>query len=413
MEAVNLTVFSRPARLAFIIENEEQALKAMQYCTVLWGGIYNEIYNKTELYNRNWKSEFDYYVVFDDIIGIEKDKVVTFDQLIRKETKNAKGTLFVDVISVYQHLSAKTYEAVNPKKNPSLIETFRFGSFPEFVNRKYFESYSTLLKSKDTENHPNPDLPAQGRRDDYYPIEFTSYDLRFGNRRHRSGGSIFFGGNHNDFNDIICAWNLRARGNSITWVDLDNVEKSYEVGLEWWKSKLDEESKVKVGNFPSALQLAMRDPEVNKKAIEPICGKGKISHCRKMSFYYEEIERPFSIYPRTEDMHVIGFWDGRQLTYQHPVPDFLDRDSHNLQKLGLCFENPTIYGVEQNTYMHSFPQFEGVEKCLLSSAQREGIRVTDKIITQFDPHLKFNQSFWLNSPFGVLENVFLEKKYKT
>lgn len=416
MDTLRLTTFFRPPKLIFVVEDAAQTTRAIEVCTVLWGGIYNEICPAQDPALSDRIKNADFIIRCGDTAALPKDledRILPFQDLIIN-TGRTKGLLFLDTIGIYLHLKEREIKAVLPPTAArTLLEQFRFGTFSTSAPRQYERAYRDLLKPEDF-NH-NPKQPALDNSGPYFPIEITALDLSFKwGRGQYESSNIYLIGSSDDFADIALAWTLRSRGHKIYFIDRANATADIADACTWSTAKnhpsFSGEMKSKFGT-PNPSIISTRDPEGDKTLLESFSNALKVHHTVKTTPFRFHTKKTHAYYVGTKNHNQMGFIKDRNLTFELDFPPYADDKSSFSEKIGICFELPTVYGQEKNDYIQQVPPVKDPERCLLTGAgRRDGVRIHGNVVTSFENLFGNTQTVWLNSPWEFWRIHFWIKK---
>ena len=411
MDTVRLTTFFRPPKLTFVAENSDQVLRAMKVSTVLWGGVYNEIWPAEKAFHVGEPLPSDFIVVCDKSIAVSKDfekKTKQIEELFYK-SDHAKGALFLDTIGIYEEIKERQVKSTIAQSSATeLNKVFRCGGFPDNAPKNYELAYKTILFAETVDfdvsvPHVRQAAPL------YSPIDLTGVKYVFkGSRRER--GIIFFLADPSSHLDILFAWNLRARGNRVCFIDRANVDADLERIAIWKEQRLkDMATSGPRMRFPPSAYVTSVDLEPDITILRRIAEKLRTS-IQELSAFFEVPKDPFDLFPKTETKSRMAFMKDRMLTFEIEYPTYADETSNYTDQIGVCFSFPSLYSQGADHLQH-VPRLDQVERCLLSGTHRDdGARINGSVVTLFGSLFGSTQTVWLNPPWEFWRIHFWGKK---
>jgi hypothetical protein len=393
MESISLTSWSRPVKLIFLVNNEEQLVQAISYCSITWGGIYNELFFADDPPDFD-KKTYDYIVLFTTIEEDQDEfnsKKIEFKDLFTDDYSSGKEyPAYIDTLPIARDLN-QIGTKISIVKSNSLIEYFRFGILPKYSFIDYSDHYKNKIKSEELETTPNP-LESYNFKTLVTPLAITNRGLYLKQKLFlkRNAEAVVFIGKYNDAKIVSQLWNARSYGKTV-----EIVEETDDTNINDFKTYLDS-----VGERTNIERIALfiPDEEVWKK-IDAQDERYKYMRIGDLSALnnFGTIESPYVF--ETEHENLLAHLDGHRLHFKHIPPIYLSALSgcNKNQRVGICIEMPNIYKNISKDYVHAVPNFENKEFCLLSSsAHRDHVRIHGNTITQFEHSFGFTSSLFLN-----------------
>ncbi len=259
MASTNLSIKYRPIRIGFLVRegSVEDVVKAVGFNTILWGGIHNPIIPvgvSDTTFAERLIDLFSVDVLYavsstPEILQLRqrysqlRDPGHYTDTIYSEDWRTKKKELgYLDSKNLVDYYWQNEFKH-KPKeyKSPFVLPrwdttdelgnlfSLEYGYFPKFPGIEFIEDYEKAFLNGLRANEQTIQLggslvfdPAQN----YSPIVATAFELTgYDGGIRRNGHGIYFG-NGNNFNDLICFWNLRASGISLSFLAADAQERT-------------------------------------------------------------------------------------------------------------------------------------------------------------------------------------------
>jgi hypothetical protein len=255
MDNVNVSQYTRPLRIAFLVNNNtyRQAVKSN---TSIWGGTYNPIIpvkktdnSKERERNISILTDFDPDFIVNltnrEIPYIKNafpNGIMIKKHLMRNQfySKNPKGKYTLgcglSVLPVMQTVWEKETKAIKGKSNAILIRKgqykewsdyilFQFGAFLEGYEPDFVEVYRRYIKPEEI-RFDIKKFDAKNIFKKFSPIGLTGYSLEV--RPHSSwihSSYIIYLGKIKNWKDLIEFWNIRATGRVVIFLPYEHYQE--------------------------------------------------------------------------------------------------------------------------------------------------------------------------------------------
>jgi hypothetical protein len=410
MESISLTTWTRPVKLIFVIETEEQLIKSIEYCTIVWGGIFNEIYLKEELPSLQ-TLQFDYLVRFNkDDVNQENDYEsieIHYEELLKSNFQSKKKyPKYIDILPILSMSDIKSLPLCLNKVD-NLVSHFRFGKTPQFTGYNYDKILEENFETQEIHKSVSP-FESRNIKDQFEtPLEITGANLYLVGRSfsHNLKKILFYIGDEKDYKQITRLWTIRTYGYAIEIISEKDLKT--------------------LNKFEDYIKTRQESIEADKMSIH-CCRDNHWSILEKQSEYlslykvenvlslakYDNLDPPYVL--QTENEHAIAHLDGKRLQFKHILPNYLSNHfTHNKhQHIGICIEHPKLYNLDNYSFVQSIPKLPNIERLLLNSSPvMDNVRIHGQTITSFSESYGFTESHYFNSYYDLIRSFILSNGF--
>lgn len=255
MATINLSVKYRPLRIGFLVRdgNVEDVVKAAGLNSFLWGGVHNPIIpvSADGTFARRLIDYFNIDVLFAVAHSPEIDKLIgehpflrsrhfhEVDSLTHEDWPSKKHQLAyldsLNLVDLYWERDFKNSKD-SSKSNCTFIRwqsgdplarlfAIQYGHYPDGYNllHNFEKGFVVGLRAKEIEI-PNGAEVESICATGITPIVLTGGELvGYGGGWHSEDGVYF--GDQDNFDDLVCFWNLRAAGSDLQFVPAAHAER--------------------------------------------------------------------------------------------------------------------------------------------------------------------------------------------
>lgn len=229
-------------------ENElDDLIRSAEICSLLWGGIYNpiipmnaenneaaikllQLYQVDALYPVSASVEILSFIKSHSYLNTSP--FTSTNGLLTEDWRTKKNELaWLDSLHCIEKLAGAQPKLRNflsvswdEKDKRAALFALQFGTYPKDLNLKYDfgAAFNTALEPQIIHIFPNDDL-AEKWQNKNTPINITRADIQSYGRSHDGA----FIGNPENFRDLVFFWNLRAAGNDISFISIDEPKRFF------------------------------------------------------------------------------------------------------------------------------------------------------------------------------------------